>query len=86
MAIKVKAQKNYYLSEISIELPTDMAALADLMRALKSTGRIVATYNQGGVMMVNVEQRTHISVTLDEEVRRVLGITTREYNGAVSGT
>lgn len=86
MAIKVKAQKNYYLSEISIELPTDIGAVADLMRALKSTGRIVATYNQGGVMMVNVEQKTRIPANVDEKIREIVGVGTREYNGAVSGT
>jgi hypothetical protein len=86
MAIKVKTQKNYYLSEICIEIPADMGAVDDLMRALKSTGRIVATYNQGGVMMINMEQKTRIPQNVDEQVREIVGIVTRVYNGAVSGT
>jgi hypothetical protein len=86
MAIKVKAQKNYYLSEISIELPTDFNAVSELMKELKSTGRVVTTFNQGGAMMVNVEQKTKIPPSLDPQVREIIGIVTRTYNGAVSGT
>jgi hypothetical protein len=74
MAIRIKVQKNYYLSEVTMELPTDLGALDDLLKATKASGRIVSLYNQGGVLGVNVEQRTKIPEAVDDEVRRLLGI------------
>ena len=60
MAIRIKVQRNYYLSEVTMELPTDLGVLDDLLKATKASGRIVSLYNQGGVLGVNVEQRTKI--------------------------
>lgn len=74
MAVRIKVQKNYYLSEVTMELPTNLGELEDQLKATKSTCRIVSLYNQGGVLGVNVEQRTKIPEAVDDEVRRLLGI------------
>jgi hypothetical protein len=77
MAVKIKVQKNYYLTEVSMELPTDLGALDDLLKATRATGRIVGLYNMGGVMGVNVEQRTKIPEGVDDQVRALIGIGTK---------
>jgi hypothetical protein len=48
------------------------------MRASKATGTIVATYNQGGMMGVNIEQSKHISEKVSEDVRKIVGVGTKE--------
>jgi hypothetical protein len=78
MAVTVKTQKDHLLTEVSIALPTDLNSLDSLMRSSKATGKIVAVYNQGGMLGVNIEQKTHVSEALSEEVRKIVGVGTRE--------
>ncbi len=78
MAIRVKTQKDYYLTEINMELPLDLSALDDLLRATGTTGRIVAVYSEGGLLGVNVEQRTKIPNAVSEQIKRLLGLGTKE--------
>lgn len=56
MPINIKTQKDVLTTKVAIALPVDLNALDQLMRASKSTGHIVATYNQGGIQGVNIEQ------------------------------
>jgi hypothetical protein len=51
------------------------------MRSSKATGKIVAVYNQGGMLGVNVEQKQHISEKVADEVRKIVGVGTRELEG-----
>ena len=81
MAVKVKTQKDHLLTEVSIALPTDLNALDILMRSSKATGKIVAVYNQGGMLGVNIEQKQHISEQDSEKVRGIVGVKTRELEG-----
>lgn len=74
MAIKIKVQKDYYLTEVSIDLPSDPGELDDLLKAIKTTGKIVTQYNQGSVQGINIEQRTKIPESVSSEIRRLLGI------------
>ena len=78
MAIKIKSQKDHLITETSVALPTDLNTLDQLMRSSKATGKIVAVYNQGGMLGVNVEQKQHISESVSGKVRDILGVGTRE--------
>lgn len=78
MPIKIKTQKDHLLTEVSIELPTDLNSLDKLMKLSKATGKIVAIYNQGGLMQVNLDQKSPVPEKSSEEIREILGVTTKE--------
>lgn len=78
MPIKIKTQKDYLLTEVSVSLPVDLNHLDQLMRSTKATGKIVAVYNQGGMLGVNVEQKTRASETVSEKMRNIAGVDTEE--------
>lgn len=79
MPINIKSQKDCLTTEVSVSLPTDLNALDQLMRASKATGKIVAVYNQGGMLGVNIEQKKTIPVKISESVRDMIGIGTKEF-------
>jgi hypothetical protein len=74
MAVEIKVQKDYYLTEVSIELPTNVSQVDEVLKATKTNGKMVIQYNQGNVQGVNVEQRTKISESQANEIRTLLGI------------
>jgi hypothetical protein len=74
MAVQIKVQKDYYLTEVSIELPADIRQTDELLQATKTTGKMVVQYNQGSVQGVNLEQRTKISDAQAEEIRKILNV------------
>lgn len=74
MAVGIKVQRDYYLTEVSIELPTDVQQVDALMKATKTNGKMVVQYNQGSVQGVNVEQRTKIPDSKASEIRALLGV------------
>ncbi len=74
MEPKIKIQKDYYLTEASIELPADVEQLNEILKATKTTGKMVIQYNQGSVQGVNIEQRTKISDAQAAEIRPALAI------------
>jgi hypothetical protein len=78
MPVKIKAQKDYLLTEVSMELPADLSALDTIMKSTKATGKIVVVYNQGGVMGVNVEQRTKVPESVESKARELLGVKSTE--------
>jgi hypothetical protein len=80
MAINIKSQKDSLTTEVAIAMPTDLNSLDQLMRSSKATGKIVAVYNQGGMMGVSVEQKQHMSEKESGEVRNILGVGTRELD------
>lgn len=80
MPINIKSQKDCLTTEVSVSLPTDLNALDQLMRVSKATGKIVATYNQGGIMGVNIEQKKHISEKNAASIREIAGVGTRELD------
>lgn len=45
MAIRIKAEKSYYVTEVSIELPVNVQDVDDLLRELKTNGKMVVVYN-----------------------------------------
>jgi hypothetical protein len=78
MSIKIKSQKDFQTTKVSLELPADLQELDSLMRSSNATGTIVATYNQGGLMGVNIEQNKHIPEKIAEQVRDLVGVTSKE--------
>jgi hypothetical protein len=74
MAVEIKVQKDYYLTEVSIELPTNVSQVDEVLKATKTNGKMVIQYNQGNVQGVNVEQRTKISESQANEIRALLDI------------
>ncbi len=74
MAVGIKVQRDYYLTEVSIELPADVQQVDALMKATKTNGKMVVQYNQGSVQGVNVEQRTKIPENKATEIRSILGV------------
>jgi hypothetical protein len=74
MAVEIKVQKDYYLTEVSIELPTNVSQVDEVLKATKTNGKMVIQYNQGNIQGVNVEQRTKISESQANEIRALLGI------------
>ena len=81
MPINIKTQKDVLVTEATLAADTDLNSLDQLMRTSKATGKIVAVYNQGGRLGVNVEQRSRVSEKVSEEVRTIVGIGTRELEG-----
>lgn len=72
MAIKIRVQRDYLLTEASIELAADVKEVDEIMKASKSNGKMVVLYNQGCVQGINVEQRTKLSEVKSEKVRELL--------------
>ena len=50
MPINIKSQKDSLTTDVVIDLPTNLSEIDQLMRSSKATGRVVATYNQGGLL------------------------------------
>lgn len=77
MPVKIKAQKDYYLTEVSVGLPVTVSEVDQLLKATKANGKMVVLYNGGAVQGINVEQRTKISEAKSDEVRPLLDIQTK---------
>lgn len=74
MTVGIKVQKDYYLTEVSIDLPTNVAQVDEVLKATKTNGKMVVQYNQGNVQGVNIEQRTKIFDAQANEIRELLNI------------
>lgn len=74
MAIRMKTQRDHYLTEAVIELPSNVGQVDELLRAVKTTGKMTVIYNDGGVIGINVEQKTKISEAKAAELRPLLDI------------
>lgn len=72
MAIKIKVQRDYLLTEASVELAGNVSEVDEILKASKSNGKMVVLYNQGCIQGINVEQRTKLSDTNAEKVRQLL--------------
>ena len=74
MAMKIKVQKDYYQTEVSLDLPADVAKVDQLLKLTRTNGKMVVLYNQGSIQGINIEQRTKISETQANEIRPLLQI------------
>lgn len=78
MAIKIKTQRDYFVTEVTLELPVNADEVDQLMRALKANGKVVTQYNGGKFPGINIEQRTRIPEHLAPQLRSILGIGEKE--------
>ena len=74
MAISAKVQKDYLLTEARIALPADVAQVHEILRATKTSGKLVILYNDGFVQGINVEQRTKLNEAKSAEIRTLLAV------------
>lgn len=74
MKPEIKIQKDFFNTEASMELPTDIGQLSEILKAIKTTGKMVIQYNQGSVQGVNISQNTKIPDALAAEIRTMLNI------------
>jgi hypothetical protein len=81
MPVSIKTQHDYLLTEVSIDLPCDLNSLDYLMKAVRGTGKIVAVYSEGGLLGVNIEQKTKLRGVAADKVREIAGVADRELNG-----
>lgn len=74
MVVKVKVQKDHYLTEVSVEVPADVSQVDELLKATKTTGKMIVLYNRGGVQAINIEQKTMINTKDGDQIKKILGI------------
>jgi hypothetical protein len=74
MAIKIKVQRDYLLTEASVELAGNISEVDEILKASKSNGKMVVLYNQGCIQGINVEQRSKLSEPQSAKVREILKI------------
>lgn len=74
MAIRVRTQKDYLLTEVTIDLPTDFKEIDEYLRGSRSSARVVSLYNQGSVLGINIEQRAKVTEAQSLAIRELLGI------------
>jgi hypothetical protein len=74
MAVKIKVQKDYLLTEASIELPAQVSQIDEILKASKSNGKMIVLYNEGCVQGINIEQRSKLSEPQSAKVREILKI------------
>lgn len=74
MAIKVKVQKDYFRTEVSVELPANPADVDQLLKATATTGKMVVLYNNGHIQGINVEQNSKIDDEESAQIKNILGI------------
>lgn len=79
MPVKIKATRSYYVTEVSIDLPSDVKDIDALLKQLNASGKMVVLYNCGGTQGVNVEQRTPIPNAIDDQVRDLLELGTKKF-------
>lgn len=80
MTVKIKSQKDYLVTEVTLEAPCNLNEIEALMRASHGTGKITAMYSGGGVVGVSVEQKARIPESVAQKVRDLVGIENQELN------
>jgi hypothetical protein len=76
MPTKVKTQKDYLLTEVTIELPASVAELDAIMKATKASAKVTVLYNEGSILGINVEQKKKASDLNSGKMRDLLGVQT----------
>jgi hypothetical protein len=78
MAIKIKVQRDYLLTEASVELVANVSDVDEILKATKANGKMVVLYNNGFIQGINIEQRTKMSEVKAEKTRHLLNIKDEE--------
>ncbi len=74
MAIKIKVQRDYLLTEATVALPADVSQVDEILKATKANGKMVVLYNDGFIQGINIEQRTKMTEAKAEKTRNLLNI------------
>lgn len=74
MTVKIRAQANYYETEVSLEPTVDVGQIHELLKSTKTSGKLVILYNNGFIQGINVQQRERLSEAIDAKVKGVLGL------------
>ena len=74
MAIRIKAQKDYFRTDVTVDLPVEVSEVDQVLRAIKTSGKMVVLYNNGFIQGINVEQNTKINENQSTEIRKLLAI------------
>ena len=74
MVIKARVQKDYYVTEVNLELPVSLSQIDGLLKGTMTTGKLVVVYNKGNIQGINIEQRTNIDNEQSSHIRPILGI------------
>ena len=82
MTIKIKAEKSYNVTDVSIETPVDAEAVSKHLQGLKTNGKMVVVYSGGGVQGHSFEQRMPIPAAVDDHIRELLKLGTKELSAA----
>jgi hypothetical protein len=72
MAIKVKVQRDYLLTEFSVE--ASASELDDVLKSIKTSGKSITLYNNGAVQGINVEQKTKLTEAQSVQIRELINI------------
>ena len=72
MAIKIKAQKDYLLTELTVE--GSASDIDDVMKSIKASGKTVVLYNNGAIQGINVEQKTKLTEGQSSKVREFINV------------
>ncbi len=78
MPIKAKILKDYLLTEMTLDLPSDVAELNTFMRSIKATAKVTILYQDGGIMGISIEQKKKTTTGESAKVRNLLNIETAE--------
>jgi hypothetical protein len=74
MAIKIKDQRCYFVTESSIEVPVDTTSVDEEMLECRADGKMIVQYNGGKCPGVHLEQKTKIPDHIAPRIRALLGI------------
>ena len=74
MAIRIKPERNHFLTEVVVEIPASLKDVDDLLKATRTTAQMNVLYNQGGVIGIRFEQKTSMTESQAEKVREILGL------------
>jgi hypothetical protein len=72
MSIKVKAQRDYLLTEFSVE--ASASDLDEVLKSIKASGKSITLYNNGSVQGINVEQKTKLTEVQSIQVRKIINV------------
>lgn len=72
MAIKVKVQRDYLLTEFSVE--ASASELDDVLKSIKTSGKSITLYNNGTVQGINVEQKTKLTEAQSAQIRELINV------------
>lgn len=72
--LRIKTQTDYYVTEVTFEAPVDLGEVETIIRRSKSNSKIVAIYNNGGVIGVSVEQKRRIPEDQRVSMREMIGL------------